>query len=226
MRGLRQFPFMLSAAAAALIAMTWTTSAAAQESRGTATASADEILVTGSRITRQDYVAESPISTVDRATLDFGGPQTLDAIINTLPQFAASNANSAASPARQGRNNANLRGLGIQRSLVLLDGRRMTPSDPLGAVDLNVISPALIDNIEIITGGASAVYGSDAIAGVMNILLKRDFEGIELNAQYGQSERGDGESMDLGVTIGGNFDDGRGNAVVALSYYDRGGVFR
>lgn len=186
----------------------------------------EEFVITGSRIVRQDYLAESPIVTLDRSSIDMSGPQLLDATLNTLPQFAPSNANASSSPARQGRNNANLRGLGIQRSLVLLDGRRMTPSDPMGAVDLNTITSSLIENIEVITGGASAVYGSDAIAGVMNVKLRRNFEGVEVNAQYGVSERGDGASYDLGVTMGGNFADGRGNMVGSITMYDRERVNR
>lgn len=186
----------------------------------------EEVVVTGSRIVRQDYVAESPIMTIDREIMDMSGPQSLDALLNTMPQFAASNVGSSSSPARQGRQNANLRRLGIQRTLVLLDGRRMTPSDPSGAVDLNAIPSSLIDNIEVITGGASAVYGSDAIAGVVNVQLKRDFEGLEILAEYGRSERDDGESLDLTLTFGGNFADGRGNLVAAVNYFDRGPVMR
>jgi iron complex outermembrane receptor protein len=185
-----------------------------------------EIVVTGSRIVRPDYVAESPIMTVDEAAIASRGPQTLDATFNQMPQFSASNAGAGSSPARQGRNNANLRGLGIQRTLVLLDGRRMQPSDALGATDLNSISPALIDSIEVITGGASAVYGSDAIAGVINFKLKERFEGVEIDTQYGETERGDGESLDLSLTFGGNFAADRGNVVVSLSHYDRDLVYR
>lgn len=195
---------------------------------GTAETPADDgqIVVTGSRISRQDYVAESPILSVGPEALAARGPATLDATFNQLPQFAASNANSGASPARQGRANANLRGLGIQRTLVLLDGRRTQPSDPLGAIDLNTIAPALIENVEIITGGASAVYGSDAIAGVVNVKLRRKFEGLELDAQYGITDRNDSEGLSLSATIGGNFASGRGNLVASVGYFDRGGTFR
>lgn len=119
----------------------------------------EEVLVTGSRIVRQDFVAESPIMTIDRDLLDMSGPQTLEMVFNTLPQFQASNEGSSSSPARQGRQNANLRGLGIQRSLILLDGRRMTPSDPSGAVDLNTIPTSLVEDIEVITGGRQRFTG-------------------------------------------------------------------
>lgn len=184
------------------------------------------IVVTGSRIARPDYVAESPILSVGSEALAARGPSTLDATFNQLPQFAASNANSGSNPARQGRANANLRGLGIQRTLVLLDGRRMQPSDSLGAIDLNTIAPALIESVEVITGGASAVYGSDAIAGVVNVKLRRKFEGLEFDAQYGISDRNDAEGLSLSGTIGGSFADGRGHAVVSVGYYDRQGSFR
>lgn len=184
------------------------------------------IIVTGSRIARPDYVAESPILSVGSEALASRGPATLDATFNQLPQFAASNANSGSNPARQGRANANLRGLGIQRTLVLLDGRRMQPSDSLGSIDLNTIAPGLIENIEVITGGASAVYGSDAIAGVVNVKLRRNFEGLEFDAQYGMSDRNDAEALSLSATMGGSFAGGRGRAVASIGYYDRKGTFR
>lgn len=185
-----------------------------------------EIVVTGSRISRADYVAESPIVTVGAEAIASRGPATIDATFNQMPQFAASNANSGSSPARQGRNNANLRGLGIQRTLILLDGRRTQPSDALGAVDLNSITPSLIDTVEIITGGASAIYGSDAIAGVVNFKLRRDFEGFEVDAQYGVTERNDAEAVSLSATLGGKFAEDRGSFVASLTYFDRGGTFR
>ncbi|MBU2362705.1 MAG: TonB-dependent receptor [Alphaproteobacteria bacterium] len=192
----------------------------------TETADVQEVVVTGSRIARTDYVAESPIVTVGAAAVEARGPATLESTFNQMPQFAASNANSGSSPARQGRNNANLRGLGIQRTLVLLDGRRMQPSDALGAIDLNSITPALIENVEVITGGASAVYGSDAIAGVVNFKLKKNFSGVELDAQYGVTDRNDAGAVSISATIGGNFDEGRGNMVASVTYYDRNPTFR
>lgn len=199
--------------------------ASAQEASDRA-ADVDEVVVTGSRIARTDYVAESPIVTVGAAAVEARGPATLESTFNQMPQFAASNANSGSSPARQGRNNANLRGLGIQRTLVLLDGRRMQPSDALGAIDLNSITPALIENVEVITGGASAVYGSDAIAGVVNFKLRKNFSGVELDAQYGVTDRNDAGAVSVSATLGGNFDEGRGNMVASVTYYDRNPTFR
>jgi outer membrane receptor protein involved in Fe transport len=223
---------MLSGASALVLGLLLATNAAAQDvqtdtgQEAADTSVLEELVITGSRIKRSDYVAESPIVTLSAASIDARGPATIDQLFNQTPQFAASNANSGSSPARQGRNNANLRGLGIQRTLVLLDGRRTQPSDALGAVDLNTISPGLIENVEVITGGASAIYGSDAVAGVVNFRLKRNFTGVEMDAQYGQSSRGDAAARSVNLTMGGNLAEDRGNVVLALSYFDRDGAYR
>jgi outer membrane receptor protein involved in Fe transport len=218
---------LLSASATALLAAM--PSYAQEQSAQTVTQSSaqaddeepDRVVVTGSRIARNDYVAESPIVTLDEETIESLGPTSLARAFNQMPQFAASDTMSTSSPARQGRNNANLRGLGIQRTLVLLDGRRMQPSDALGAIDMNSISPSLIQNVEIITGGASAVYGSDAIAGVVNFKLNRDFKGFEVDVQYGETERSDAAATQVGITMGSSFDEGRGKFVASLSYFNR-----
>lgn len=186
----------------------------------------EEVIVTGSRIVRRDYTAESPTVTLDQAVLQAGGPASLETALNQLPQFAATSGSTSISSASAGRANANLRGLGVARTLVLMDGRRMQPSDPLGAVDLNTIAPALIKTVEVITGGASAVYGSDAIAGVANFRLRDDFQGFEFDTQYMETGRSDGEAFDASILMGGNFADGRGNAVLSMSYFERQEVLR
>lgn len=180
------------------------------------------IIVTGSRISRRDYSADSPIVSVGQAAIQAAGPSTLEAALNELPQFTSIRPGSTLSGARQGRNNANLRGLGISRTLVLLDGRRMQPSDALGTIDLNTIPSALIENVEVITGGASAVYGSDAIAGVVNFKLRRNFKGLELDGQYGITDRGDSPSWEVSATFGGEFADSRGRIDLSMGYLDRG----
>jgi len=191
-----------------------------------AAASVEEIVVTGSRIARQDYTAQSPIVTVGKDVLQAQGPTSIENTLNQLPQFAATSGSTSASQAGGGRANANLRGLGTARTLVLLDGRRLQPSDPLGAIDLNTLAPSLIDSVEVITGGASAIYGSDAIAGVVNFKLKHNFEGLQIDAQYGETERGDGETADLSATVGGAFADDKGHAMLSASYMDRQRVNR
>lgn len=184
----------------------------------------DSVVVTGSRIVRQDYVASSPITTVSRETFDATGAVTLEAALNQLPQLGIGANQTNAGFGGTGRASLNLRGLGPLRNLVLLDGRRLQPSDVLGVVDVNTIPTALIQDIEIISGGASAVYGSDAISGVVNVKLDDSFEGVEIDGQYAQYGSGDGDIRDLSLTWGGNFADDRGNAVLSLSYTEREGV--
>lgn len=193
--------------------------------------SVQEIVVTGSRIRRKDFVAESPIVTVGETLMGQKGPATIDNTLTTLPQFSASSGSATQSGANQqargARANLNLRGLGIARTLVLLDGRRLQPSDPLGnAIDLNTIPSNIIGNIEVISGGASAVYGSDAVAGVVNILTKKNFKGLELDAQYGQSWRDDGRSVDVSALMGSDLADSRGHAMLSLSFFDRGAAYK
>jgi iron complex outermembrane recepter protein len=186
-----------------------------------ADATFDEVIVTGSRIATQDYKASSPISTVSATAIESTGAVTLEGALNQLPQFAIGANQTNAGFGGTGQASVNLRGLGVNRNLVLLDGRRLQPSDVLGWIDVNTIPTALIRNVEIITGGASAVYGSDAIAGVVNVQLVPDFEGIKLDTQYNAYDAGDGSTWDLALTAGGNFADGRGNGVVSLSYTER-----
>jgi iron complex outermembrane recepter protein len=184
-----------------------------------------EVVVTGSRIARQDYVADSPVVTLSAAAVQALGPASLEQTFNQLPQFASLQGTTTASPAKQGRSSANLRGLGPTRTLVLMEGRRLQPSDAQGTIDLNTISPALIGGVEIITGGASAVYGSDAIAGVVNLKLRSNFEGLILDAQFGETHRADGESLEISAAFGGAFADDRGHMMLSLAYFDREGIF-
>jgi outer membrane receptor protein involved in Fe transport len=180
--------------------------------------------VTGTRIQRQDYAATSPVVTVDDALLQQAGTPQLDTVLNQLPQLVPSlsiGSNNPSSSGGAGQALVDMRGLGVGRTLVLLDGTRLTPSHTNGQIDLNTIPASLIENIEVLTGGAGAVYGSDAIAGVVNIKLKKRFEGVQFDAQYGQTAESDGEQSGVDVTIGGNFAEDRGNMVLALSYDER-----
>lgn len=183
-----------------------------------------EVLITGSRISRQDYEANSPITTVTQDLLQSTGAVTIEAALNQLPQFGIGANQTNAGWGGTGMATLNLRGLGALRNLVLLDGRRLQPSDVLQVIDINTIPAALIQDIEVISGGASAVYGSDAISGVVNIKLNPHFRGLRLHSQYDLYEEGDGGILDASITAGSDFADGRGNAVVSLSYTDRQGV--
>lgn len=164
-----------------------------------------EITVTGSRIVRRDYESNSPIATLGSQTLANLGAPTLPAALSRIPQV---------SPSGGG---LNLRGLGSARTLTLMDGRRLPSSD------INIIPQALVENIEIITGGASAVYGSDAVAGVVNFMLKKNFSGVQASFTKGWNTSGKGPDLDGSLTFGGNFADGRGNAVISFEAYHRDG---
>jgi len=180
----------------------------------------EQIVVTGSRIQRQDFETASPVVTVSSETFDQLGVQSAETLINTMPQVVPSFSTGNNNPGG-GQAFINLRGLGEVRNLVLVDGKRMTPGNSSGIVDINTIPTGLIERVEIISGGASAVYGSDAVAGAVNFILKKNFNGVEIGGQYGLSEQGDAGAGNFNVTMGSDFADGRGNAVFFASYDDR-----
>lgn len=185
----------------------------------------DEIVVTGSRISRPDYVSNSPIVSVGIAAIENTGRVTVESTLTQLPQFSGAfgqgNGGSTSTGLNGGQAYASLRGLGSKRTLLLLDGRRIQPSNPDGSVDLNIIPEALIENIEVITGGASTTYGSDATAGVVNFRLRRNFTGLELSGQTGVSDYGDGNTYRITATMGSKFADDRGSAVLSVDYTNR-----
>lgn len=184
----------------------------------------EEVVVTGSRIARPDYDSPSPIVSLSEDTFAMSGEQQLETVLNTMPQVVASITTTSNNPSNGGQANIDLRGLGTVRTLVLLDGARLTPSNTTGVVDLNTVPQALIQSVEILTGGASSVYGSDAVAGVVNIRLRDDFEGVQLNAQYGVTDKSDATTYSFEGLLGGNFADDRGNAVLAVTYDTRDAV--
>jgi outer membrane receptor protein involved in Fe transport len=184
-----------------------------------------EITVTGSRIVRRDFETSSPIFTLDANSIRDAGTPQIEQVLNELPQLVPTITTTSNNPSNGGQAQVDLRGLGAGRTLVLLDGARIQPSNVSGTIDLNTIPAGLIQSVEIVTGGGSAVYGSDAIAGVVNIRLRRDFEGIEVSGLTAISDQSDGETNTVSLTLGGNFDDNRGNAVVYMSYDEREGVF-
>ena len=191
---------------------------------------ASAIVVTGSRIARRDYQSDSPISTLDSSAIAAAGQPSLDRVIGQMPQFEAAQGAAEVGDVQGGvgfgggASYSDLRGIGRNRSLVLMDGRRLVPSTPDGSIDLNTIPMSLIDSVEVVTGGASAAYGSDAIAGVANFKLRRNFTGLELNAQYGASTHGDGKTMQVSAILGGRFAEDRGHALLALEYSNRDAV--
>ena len=179
------------------------------------------ILVTGSRIQRPTLSSPIPLTSVTPAELTDTGDTSLGDALNELPSLRTtfSQGNSTRFIGTAGLNLLDLRGLGISRTLVLVNGRRhitALPGDYI--IDVNTIPVDLLERVDVVTGGNSAVYGSDAVAGVVNFVLKRDFEGISLKGQGGISSRGDRENVFAAGVWGTNFADGRGNVAVAAEY--------
>lgn len=191
-----------------------------------------EVTVTGSRIMRRDLEASSPIVTVDAQLFQDQSGISVESALNQLPQFKSDRTQFVAGDVQAtafntpGISSLNLRGLGANRNLVLVDGRRAQPANATLTVDVNSIPTAALDSVEVISGGASAVYGADAIAGVVNFKLKHDFEGLALDAQTSITEQGDGAETRVSALIGGNFGDGRGNVMVGLELARRSAVMQ
>jgi outer membrane receptor protein involved in Fe transport len=213
----------------------------------------ETVIVTGSRIPQTGLTSASPVVAVTQDELKFAGTTDVTTLVNSLPEVFASQ-NSNVSNGATGTDNINLRDLGPSRTLVLIDGARLMPGDPVDpAADVNTIPAALVDRIEVQTGGASAVYGSDALAGVVNFILRKNFEGIELDGIYSitqndnstsrwrdltqaqinqgslgfsQSPNGvwDGETVDTTLLIGVNSPDGKGNVSIYLGYRNMAAV--
>ncbi len=191
----------------------------------------EEVLVTGSRIVRRDFSAPSPIVTVDAARLEQSSTLSIESVLNQMPQFMPAgtqfvSGGQASSTTSLGIASVNLRGIGQNRTLVLVDGRRPQPANAALIVDVNTIPAAAIERVETITGGASAVYGPDALAGVVNFVLRSDFEGVDFDYQTSITAEGDGQERRFTSLFGMNSADGRGNVMVGLEYYDRDTVWQ
>lgn len=182
------------------------------------------IVVTGSRIARPDLNSVSPVTIVDSEQVELTGTVTLETLLNDLPSVIPGNNRTSNNSGGFAFSTLDLRGLGPQRTLILVDGERLPASSASGVVDIAQIPTGLIERVDVVTGGATAVYGSDAISGVVNFILKDNFEGLELTAQAGVAEEGVGFNMNVQGLFGGNFDDGRGNLSLFASYFDREAV--
>jgi iron complex outermembrane receptor protein len=195
----------------------------------------EEVVVTGSRIVRRDLEANSPIQTVDRSAFEAQASIGLESALNDFPQFvpAATGLTQFQDQSQftdnfttltAGASTISLRGLGPNRNLVLIDGYRAVPVNATMAVDLNSIPAAAIERVEVITGGASSVYGADAVAGVVNFILKRDFEGADFDIQYGNMQNGEGPETRASALFGVNSADGRGNIMLGLEWAKRDAI--
>ncbi|MEJ1963168.1 MAG: TonB-dependent receptor [Gammaproteobacteria bacterium] len=219
-------PSLVAAAVAAALAASYPGSALAQE----ADASLQEVTVTGSRIVRRDLASSSPVVTVENQAFEKSSTIAVESVLNQLPQFVPANTqfNTAdvfpSATTTPGISTVSLRGLGTNRTLVLVDGHRFQPANSTLVIDTNSIPSAALESVEIITGGASAVYGADALAGVTNFKLKSKFEGIDLQMRQSLTERGDGQESRVSMLLGSSLAEGRGNAMIGLEYYKRGEV--
>jgi len=184
-----------------------------------------EVIVTGSLIRSPNQSSSSPIVSAGMDDLKLSGDVSLIANLNQMPQFNAQSGVFSGGQGTGGRVTINLRGLGSNRNLVLLDGRRLPLSDINGNVDTNAIPEASVSSLDVITGGASAVYGSDALSGVVNFLSAPYFDGIKADIQYGNSSRSDVEKIAASFSLGSNFDDDRGHILLSLGYTDREGMY-
>ncbi|MBD8548933.1 TonB-dependent receptor domain-containing protein [Sphingomonas sp. CFBP 8760] len=185
-----------------------------------------DIVVTGSRLRSRGNETSSPVTVTDAEKFELSGAQTVEELLVQTPQFVGNSFNASGNGANQGVAALNLRGLGERRSLTLVNGRRFTVTGINSLTDLNTIPNALVKRVEVVTGGSSAVYGSDALAGVVNFVLRDDFSGAEVNFDNRLDERTSTPTRSIDLTLGGNFADKRGNAVVSLDYYKRDSIVR
>ncbi len=188
----------------------------------------EEVVVTGSRIVRRDLEGTSPIMTVDTQRLDQSSTLSVETILNQMPQFNPAQSQFSAQGEIQtspvgslGIGSINLRGVGTNRTLVLVDGRRWQPVNASLIVDTNTIPAAAIERVEVITGGASAVYGSDALAGVVNFVLKDNYQGVSMDAQTNVLAAGDGQETRFTSLLGMNGEKGKSNLLVGVEWYKR-----
>jgi outer membrane receptor protein involved in Fe transport len=186
--------------------------------------SVEEITVTGTRIMRRDFNTPSPLTTIAEQDIDFSGQATIEETLNQMPQVLPNLGRASNNPGN-GTARVDLRGLGSGRTLVLLNGRRVAPSDSGGAVNLNNIPQFLLDRVEIITGGTTTVYGSDAVAGVINFITQENYSGFGVEAGISMSEPGDAETYDLNLAYGHNLASGRGNVTFHANVFERKPLF-
>lgn len=201
------------------------TAAYAQDTTAEPAEETTEVVVTGTLITNPNLVSSSPVSVIGESEIQLRNEGNAEELIRDLPG-AVPGIGSSTNNGNGGFSTVDLRGLGAQRNLVLLDGNRLVVANQSGTVDLNNIPVALIQRTEVLTGGASTTYGADAVSGVVNFITRKDFAGMELAVGNSITERGDGHTFRADLTLGVNFDDGRGNAVLSLGYQEADAVYQ
>lgn len=205
--------FKRNARSAAALAMIGTLSAVSAMAQEAAPEKLERIEITGSRIKSVGAESSSPITSVGKEDISIKQPVAVEELVRGLPSAYPAigpNVNNGSN----GTASINLRGLNSNRTLVLVNSRRMVPATLGGVVDTNTIPVSLLERVDLVTGGASAVYGADAVSGVVNFITKRNFSGVEATSLYSASEKGDAQRYKNDLTVGANLADGRGNVVV------------
>ncbi|WP_417464404.1 TonB-dependent receptor plug domain-containing protein [Kordiimonas sp.] len=211
--------YMGSAATAlALMTMGANVSAFAQDTTDADTEelSLEEIVVTGSLIRNPNLTRSNPVAVVSPEEMTYRNTNVVEEVLRTIPGVVPA-IGAQVNNGNGGFATVDLRGLGTNRNVALVDGVRMSPSTLTGVFDTNNIPIALLERVDVLTGGASTTYGADAISGVVNFITRKNFSGVEVNASYGVTEKGDGDTKRFEITMGGNIED-KGNVVVSLGY--------
>ena len=193
-----------------------------------AMSAADEgqtIVVTGSLLTNPNLAQAAPVNVTTAEEITLRQNNVAEEVLRDIPGIVP-NIGSAVNNGNGGASYVDLRGLGSNRNIVLLDGNRLVPSGLVGRVDLNNIPLALVERVDALTGGASTTYGADAVSGVVNFITRKDFSGVEVSLGEQITEQGDGNYLRADVTLGANFDDGRGNAVFSIGYQESDPVYQ
>lgn len=199
-----------------------TTPAAATDDAATS----DTIVVTGSLISNPNLTSSSPVTAVGTEELQLRQTQVAEQVLREIPGIVPGTGQQVNNGQSSAGSTVNLRGLGSNRNIVLIDGLRIAPANANGTVDLNNIPVALLDRLDVLTGGASTTYGADAVSGVVNFITKRDFAGMNLQLSEGITEKGDGNTLRADLVMGANFDDGRGNAVLGIGYQETDAIYQ
>jgi outer membrane receptor protein involved in Fe transport len=197
----------------------------AQNAGETAAEAPTEIVVTGTLVRNPNLVASTPVTVIGAAEIGLRQSNTAEQLVRDLPGVTPS-IGSAVNNGNGGASFVDLRGLGNFRNVVLLDGQRIVPSSATGRTDLNNIPLALVERTDVLTGGAATTYGADAVSGVLNFITRQDFSGFEANASQQLTQRGDGHTTRIDLTVGANFDDGKGNAVLSIGYQKANPVYQ
>ncbi len=211
---------------ASLVAAAVTASLAQAQSAANPDDSLQEVTVTGSRIAKTGYTTPTPVTVLSAQLMEDLNATNVGAAVSQMPAFKPSNTptNNGWGSFNVGAQIVNLRGLGVNRNLVLVDGRRFAPVTREGTVDLNLIPSGLVERTDVVTGGASAAYGSDAIAGAVNVILNKKLQGIKGQVDYGTSWRGDGSDIHVSLAGGDDFGGGKGHFILGGEYEKQDGI--